>query len=122
MPPPLAGDWDVQLDGEGKVRVCFDPNILLIGVQPVELEFWVSEADQIAPQLLEACLQAKGYETVPDVEACELDEGDMIPALGITVDYIQVWERGEVGVWADGFCAITFRDQHHKLNVVRKIT
>lgn len=116
---PVAGDWDVQLTATGKVRCSFTPDILLISAQPFELEFDINEVQQLAPQMLEAILNQAGleYATVP---VSELDEGDILP-FGMTVDYIQVWERGEVGVWADGRCIMTFRDPELSIDVVRKI-
>lgn len=79
-------------------------------------------ADQIIPGLTEAYLNHQGLETVA-ISASDLQEGDRLPGLNITVEYT-LWfglSNAEVGVWSDGRCVLTFRDPDHKIKVERKI-
>lgn len=80
-------------------------------------------ADQIVPPLAEAHLNSKGWETL-DVCPADLQHGDRLPGLNITVDYclpIGTSHRYELAVWADGACVLVFRDPEHKIKVERKI-
>jgi hypothetical protein len=94
---------------------------VLLGDQVI-LSFPSKHAHHIVPKMSDAHLNLRGYE-VHEIDVIELEEGDRIPCLGITVDYTVNFPvgPGEIGVWADGRCVVTFRDPHHKIKVERKI-
>ena len=80
-------------------------------------------AEQIIPDLTEAYLNSQGWETL-DIFVADLQHGDKLPGLNITVDYTLVIGpvgRYELGVWADGMCVLVFRDPERKIKVERKI-
>lgn len=99
-----------------------DETINVVWGNQVVLEFSPRRAIEIIPGLTEAYLNSQGWETLTIV-AGDLQEGDRLPGLNITVDYALFFGayNTEIGVWADGVCVVTFRDPNHKIKVERKI-
>lgn len=102
---------DVQLGLDG---------IEVLNGEQVILEITPKDSHNIVPKLYDARLNAMGWEK-HDVTASDIQPGDRIDSLNITVDYSISFLNGEIGVWSDGACVVTFRDPEHKIKVERKI-
>lgn len=105
---------DVQWDGEDAVVIVL--NGFVVTAIPHKY------LGQVAPGLLEALHNSHGYETI-DPEVCDLQPGDIIPALNVTVGKVIAYGDG-ITVWSDqgGQPFATFHDYHHHIKVLRKIS